>query len=164
MSLFCAISTGQASETTVRIYREHELVAIHPRLFNPGSKNTLVEHLSPNALAYGQHDATWCLEQAQTVGPQCFNVIHALVTHTVMDFLRAAQGIIALQNTYGATRLEAACLRALVFDSGQYTTIKSILKKGLECSPVPDQDVFDTLTDIYTGKGRFCRDTSTLLQ
>lgn len=154
----------RASETTVRIYREHELVAIHPRLFNPGTKNTLIEHLSPDALAYGQHDATWCLEQAQTVGPQCFNVIHALVTHTVMDFLRAAQGIIALQNKYGAIRLEAACLRALVFDSGQYNTIKSILKKGLECSPVPDQDVFDTLTEIYTGKGRFCRDTSTLLQ
>ena len=154
----------RACETTIRIYREHELVAVHPRLFRPGAKSTLNEHLPPNALAYCMHDAQWCLEQAKKVGAHCAYVIHALLSHSVVDYLRAAQGIIGLQKKYGNTRLDAACRRALAFQSGHYQTIKSILQQGLEYAPLPDQDAFDALTETYTGKGRFCRDTSTLLQ
>jgi hypothetical protein len=46
----------------------------------------------------------------------------------------------------------------------RYKTIKSILQKGLEYAPLPEQDAFDALTETYTGHGRFGRDTSTLLQ
>ncbi len=45
-----------------------------------------------------------------------------------------------------------------------YKTIKSILQQGLEYAPLPVQEAFDALTETYTGNGRFCRDTSTLLQ
>ena len=37
----------RASETTVRLYKDHELVAVHPRLFKPGTKSSLNEHLPP---------------------------------------------------------------------------------------------------------------------
>lgn len=46
----------RASETTVRLYREHELIAVHPRLFVPGKRHTLAEHITPNALAYATKD------------------------------------------------------------------------------------------------------------
>jgi transposase len=115
----------RASETTVRLYKEHELVAVHPRLHKFGSKNSLDEHLPPNALAYCMKDSQWCLEQS---------------------------------------RLEAACKRALAFQSAYYKTIKSILQQGLEYAPLPERVAFDRLAEAYTGKGRFCRDTSTLLQ
>jgi hypothetical protein len=81
-----------------------------------------------------------------------------------MDYLRAVQGIISLHKKYGQARLDAACRRALVFQSVRYKTIKSILQKGLEYAPLPQQDAFDALAETYTGHGRFCRDTSTLLQ
>jgi transposase len=154
----------RASETTVRIYRDHELLAIHPRLHGLGKKHTLQEHLPPNALAYCMRDPQWCLEQAQAIGPYCDSVIKQLLQKSVVDYLRAAQGILSFQKKYGKARLEAACQRALAFQSISYKTIKLILQQGLEYAVLPETEVFDALADTYTGKGRFCRDTSTLLQ
>lgn len=154
----------RSTETTVRIFREHELVAVHTRLFKPGSKSTLEQHLPPNALAYCMHDSQWCLEQSKKIGTYCESVIQKLLSDSVVDYLRAAQAIVALQKKYGASRLDAACQRALVFQSVHYKTIKSILQKGLEYQALPEQHVFDELTETYRGAGRFCRKTSTLLQ
>jgi transposase len=154
----------RASETTVRLYQDHTLITAHPRLFKPGERHTLDEHLPPNALAYSMQDSQWCLEQAKKIGVYCEQVIQKLLSDSVMDYLRAVQGIISLHKKYGQARLDAACRRALVFQSVRYKTIKSILQKGLEYAPLPQQDAFDALAETYTGHGRFCRDTSTLLQ
>jgi hypothetical protein len=109
-------------------------------------------------------DSQWCLEQAEKIGENCKQVIHKLLTDSVTDYLRSAQGIISLQKKYGNTRLDAACRRAIAFQSQRYKTVKSILQKGLEYAPLPEQEAFDDLTETYTGNGRFCRDTSTILQ
>lgn len=154
----------RASETTVRLYQEHELVAVHPRLFKPGSRHRLNEHLPPNALAYCMQDSQWCLEQSRQIGLHCEHLVTELLTSSVVDYLRGVQGIIALQKKYGNARLDAACQRALSFQCGYYKTVKSILQQGLEYAPLPEQKAFDALVEAYTGKGRFCRDTSTLLQ
>lgn len=154
----------RASETTVRLYLEHEMVAVHPRLFKHGSRHSLDEHLPPNMLAYCMKDPQWCLEQASHIGPHCEQVIQQLLFASVVDYLRGAQGIIGLQKKYGNSRLDAACKRALSFQSGYYKTIKSILQQGLEYAPLSENQAFDALAEAYTGKGRFCRDTSTLLQ
>ena len=154
----------RASETTVRLYKEHELVAVHPRLFKPGTKNSLNEHLPPNALAYCMRDSQWCLEQSRHIGPHCAQLISLLLNESVVDYLRGVQGIIALHKKYGNARLDAACKRALSFQSGYYKTVKSILEQGVEYAPLPEKKAFDALAEAYTGKGRFCRDTSKLLQ
>lgn len=154
----------RASETTVRLYRDHELVAVHPRLTIPGSRNSIDEHLPPNALAYAMKDPQWCLERAKKTGVFCATVIEQLLSNSVVDYLRAAQGIVSFREKYGDARLEAACRRALAFQSVNYKTIKTILQKGLEYEPLPDEDAFDELTEAYTGNGRFSRDTSKLLQ
>jgi len=154
----------RASETTVRLYKEHELVAVHPRLFKYGSRHSLNEHLPPNALAYCMRDSQWCLEQSRHIGTHCEQLITQLLTESIVDYLRGVQGIIALQKKYGNARLDAACKRALSFQCGYYKTVKSILQQGLEYAPLPEKIAFDALAEAYTGKGRFCRDTSTLLQ
>lgn len=154
----------RASETTVRLYKEHELVAVHPRLFKHGTKHSLNEHLPPNALAYCMRDSQWCLEQSRQIGAYCEQLVTQLLTSSVVDYLRGVQGIIALQKKYGNARLDAACKRALSFQCGYYKTVKSILQQGLEYAPLPEKQAFDALAEAYTGKGRFCRDTSTLLQ
>jgi hypothetical protein len=114
--------------------------------------------------AYAMQDAPWCLEQSDNVGIHCKQVITALLTDRVTDYLRAAQGVLSLNKKYGSARLDAACHRALMFNSVHYKTIKSILKEGLEYHPLPNQRAFDALAEAYTGQARFCRDTSTLLQ
>ena len=154
----------RASETTVRLYKDHELVAIHPRLYKFGSRSSMNEHLPANAFAYCMQDSQWCLAQARQIGGYCEQLITKLLKESVIDYLRGAQGILSLQKKYGNTRVEAACKRALAFQCGTYKTVKTILQQGLEYAPFSEQKAFDVLAETYTGKGRFCRDTKKLLQ
>lgn len=151
----------KATDTTVQVFRDHELVAVHCRLQGIGRRSTLDEHMPPEALAYKLQDPQWCLKKAETIGPACLEVIKRLFAHRVLDNLRAAQGVIRLGDRYGKTRLEAACNRAIAFDAPRYRTVKIILERGQDQLP-PDPDA--GLPAIYAGAGRFQRDTTTLLQ
>jgi transposase len=151
----------KATEKTVKIFRDLELVAIHPRLRRPGQRSTIAEHLPPDAIAYRMQDPQWCLKEAAAVGPCCLTLIENLFANRVLDHLRAAQGVIGFRKRYGDLRLERACHRALAFEAPEYGTVKQILKKGLDQLPQVDQ-AFDLLSETYTGQGRFCRQGSLL--
>jgi len=151
-----------AGETTVRVFRDHELMAIHARLSRPGSRSTLDEHLAPAALAYKRQDGPWCLTQARQIGPACTALLETLFADRVLDNLRAAQGIVRLANRYGRSRVEAACARANTFDAPRYRTVKTILERGVDLTAVPPPGP-TPLAATYTGQGRFCRDTAQLL-
>ncbi|PRO72671.1 IS21 family transposase, partial [Alteromonas alba] len=92
----------------------------------------------------------------------CHVFIKRLFASRVLDNLRAAQGVVGLAKRYGDKRLEAACLRALTFDNVRYSAVKQILEKGLDQHP-DESSTFDTLSDVYTGGGRFHRDPNKLL-
>ena len=145
----------------LRIYREHELVAIHPRLFKQGDKSTVTDHLPPEAQAYLMRNPQWCLAQAKGIGPACLALVEALFGNRVLDHLRAAQGVIRLSDQYGRRRLESACARALAFGAPQYRTVKQILNHGLDQQP----DLIETveLEAPYRGAGRFSRNPTDLL-
>lgn len=155
----------RATCSTVQIYREHEMIAIHPRKTKPGARSTVRDHLPPEAVAYLMRDPTWCRTQAEAVGPHCLALIERLFAHRVLDNLKAAQGVIRLSKPYGTLRLERACERALSFDDPRYRTVKLILERRLEDAPMPGsrQEQLDLLSPVYTGQGRFSRDTRTLL-
>lgn len=150
----------RAAETSVRIFQDHELQAVHPRLWRPGARSTVEAHMPPDALAYKLHDPQWCLRQASDIGPGCREVIEALFADRVLDHLRGAQGLIALGQSYGSGRLEAACARALSYGSPSYRTVKTILHKGADQQSLPDAAA--ALPEPYRGRGRFCRDTAQL--
>ncbi len=152
----------RATPSAVQIYRDHELVASHPRLGQPGERSTIEDHMPPEAVAFKRQNPDWCRAEAQAVGPCCQQLIARLFAHRVLDNLRAAQGLLRLGKRYGTARLEAACQRALAFDTPQYRSVKVILEKGLDEIRTPEL-AFDELAEPYTGAGRFCRDTRTLL-
>jgi hypothetical protein len=145
----------QITPSALRIYREHELVAVHPRLFKPGTRSTTQEHLPPEAQAYFMRDPQWCLAQAQTVGPSCRALVESMFAKGVLDYLRAAQGLLGLGERYGRPRLEAACTRALNFGVPTYRAVKQILKEGLDqqAQLLPTR----TLEAPYCGGARFGR-------
>lgn len=149
----------KASENVITIYHDHELIAQHIRLSKPGKPSTLNEHLPPNAKAYLMRDPTWCRKQAAEIGEHCLGVIEHLFADKVLDNLRAAQGILSLAKKYGNARVNAACKRAIAFQSLRYMTIKQTLANGLEYDPLPDQKAFDLLGSAYT-KGRFIRQSA----
>ena len=152
----------RATETTVQLFRDHELVATHLRQFRAGSRCTIDEHLPPEAIAYKLRDPQWCLRQSEDIGAACHALIERLFAHRVLDNLRAAQSVIGLARRFGTQRLDAACQRALTFDDPKYRTVKTILENGIDLDP-SDEPAFDRLTETYTGRGRFCRDTTKLL-
>ena len=152
----------RATEKTVQIFHENELVAIHSRLIRPGSKSTVQEHQPPEAQAYIMHDPQWCLIQSEKIGAACREFIDALFAHKVLDNLRAAQGTLQLKKKYGAKRLDDACRRALDHHDPRYNTVKRILEKGLDVLPPP---VFhEEVKDIYRGKSKYCRELQGILQ
>ena len=52
---------------------------------------------------------------------------------------RSCLGILRLEKTYGAERLEAACRRALLLETRRYKSVESILKHGLDkTDPAPE--------------------------
>lgn len=145
----------------LRIYREHALVAIHPRLFKRGEKSTLEDHLPPDTQAWLMRDPQWCLVEARGIGPACLALIESLFGNRVLDHLRAAQGVIRLGEQYGCRRLESACARALAFGAPQYRTVKQILAQGLDQQP----ELLEAaeLEAPYRGSGRFSRNPGDLL-
>jgi len=153
----------KATVATVRLYREHELIAVQARLIQPGTRSTTDDHMPPEALAWKMQDPKWCLTQSEQIGVACHGLIQRLFSDRVLENLRAAQGIVRLKKKYSAARLEAACQRALAYNNPRYRTVKTILEKGLDQHPSAEQ-AFDTLADSYTGQGRFCRNTRQLLK
>jgi transposase len=151
----------RGTEKLMEIFNEHKLVAAHPRLRRPGTRSTMDEHLPPEAIAYKMRDPQWCLRQGEEIGSHCFIVMKKLFEDHVLDNLRAAQGVVSLAKKYGMVRLEAACLRALAFDSPKYRTVKTILEKGLDHQEL--EPLAHTLGGAYTGAGRFCRNGRELI-
>ena len=149
----------RATDTTVRLYHNLKLVAVHARLIRPGQRSTVDEHMPPEAIAYKMQDPQWCLKQAEQVGPGCHRLIRRLFSHKVLDNLRAAQGVISLGKKFGTARLEAACIRALHYDNVKYRTVKSILNQGLDQTPLREHTNVIPLASPYTGSARFLRNT-----
>ncbi|MEO6354664.1 MAG: IS21 family transposase [Burkholderiaceae bacterium] len=145
----------------LRIYREHELVAIHPRLFKHGEKSTVDDHIPPDAQAYLMRNPQWCLAQARSIGPACLALVESLFGDRVLDHLRAVQGVIRLSDQYGCRRLESACARALSFGAPQFKTVKQILVQGLDQQPDLVESI--ALEAPYLGAGRFSRNPQDLL-
>jgi len=153
----------KATDSTVKLYHDLKLVAVHPRLKKPGLRSTVDEHMPPEAIAYKLQDPQWCLHQAEEIGPACLRLIQILFGDQVLDNLRAAQGIVGLKKKYGLERLESACKRALHFDNPRYRTVKTILQKGLDQTPFPEDPCEAlSLSSVYTGSGRFLRQAGAL--
>lgn len=146
----------KASDGMVTLHHDFQVVAAHARADRHGVRRTVADHLPPDARAFFAHDRSWCLAQAERIGPACVELIGTLLTDRIQERLRAAQGILRLEKQYSAVRLEAACARALNHESPFYRTVKTILAGNhdlRETAPIPQ---------AATHSGRFARDAASL--
>ncbi|WP_028324292.1 hypothetical protein [Desulfatirhabdium butyrativorans] len=65
--------------------------------------------------------------------------------------------MVGLEARVGASRLEAACTRALHFNTTAYRMIKSILRQGLDSKRIDEQPHVIEFPSAYRGAGRFLR-------
>lgn len=151
----------EASETSVRLYTDHLLIASHPRLDRPGERSTIDEHLPPDQIAWRMRDQQWCLNRSAQIGICTRAVVERHFDDRVVRNLRSVQGILSLADTYGESRLEAACERALRFDNISRRTIKAILDNGWDQQPL-NIATSPAPAGAYDGSGAYCRDMTTL--
>jgi transposase len=148
----------RATDTMVTIYEDFRLVATHVRAREPRTWRTVRDHLPPDAQAFFRRDRDWCVQQGALIGPACAEFVDRLLSDRILVRLRSAQGILGFSERYGIARVEAACARALSYDSVQYRTIKNILTGKFDLKPV---DVIE-LGSPYVEGARFVRSAESL--
>ena len=110
----------------------HNDVAVATHVLHLTGRSTNFEHYPPHKIAHTLRSVTWCRTQAEQIGPGAVAIVAELSTVNAIHRLRAIQGIIRLRETYGDTRLDAACARALAIGDPGYRTVKGILVAGTE--------------------------------
>ncbi len=150
----------RATDVSVSIFQDYRLVATHVRSHRRGDRRTVLDHLPPDAREFFAHDRQWCVQQACAIGPACTELIEQLLSDRIVERLRGAQGVLGLSRTYGPTRLEAACIRALAHASPAYRTVKSILAGGFDKRPLHSHDTDSQ--SVYGRTARFARDARAL--
>ena len=116
----------------VEIYYLHQRIALHPRRYKKHDFTTVSDHMPAGHQRYFEQQGwtpAYFLGQALLI---------SAIVHQYMDEVlksrafteqtyNACQGILRLQYEYGASRLEAACARALTGRVFNYKTIQNIL-------------------------------------
>ena len=127
----------KATDQRVELYFKHERVAAHTRARHAGERVSTILHYPPTKLAGLLATPERLREDARRIGPATGRLIEEMLAERPVDRLRGAQGVVSMAKKYGADRLEAACARALVFGQASYRTVASILRQGLENTPLP---------------------------
>ena len=126
---------------TVELFHKGSRVASHVRSHAKGRHSTTLEHMPKAHRQYAEWTPQRLVRWAEQTGPATAGAIgHILATraHPQQGF-RSCLGILRLGERYGRDRLEAACRRALHFNVCRYPSIASILERGLDRQPLPEQ-------------------------
>jgi len=135
--------------TEVRIYtQDWQLVATHPRAQKAGERLTHSNHLPPEKLSGLLLGKEACQARATEIGSATSEVVERLFADPAVDRLRTVGRILRLEETFGATRLEAACARALTFEEPAHRTIKQILTQSLDHESVPTSSTPEARTFV----------------
>ena len=124
----------RSTATTVEFFYQGKRVAAHVRSYLSGQFTTLEEHRPKSHQRYLNCTPGRLIDLARKTGPQCAKLVEQILKerpHPEMGF-RSCRGIISLGRGVGPQRLEAACDRALRFDTCSYQSVKSILEMSLE--------------------------------
>ena len=129
----------RVSAQVVELFHKGTRVASHLRSRLKGRHSTVAAHM-PTA---HRHYVAWTPQRlirwAADSGAATARVVETILAsrpHPQQGF-RSCLGIMRLGKSYGTERLEAACRRALTISACSYKSIESILKNGLDRTPLP---------------------------
>ena len=119
------------TDTLVQVFDEGELVKTHVRV-GKGRRATDWQDYPEQKAAFFMRTPSWCRHRAAEIGPAVAELVAGLLGEQALHRLRAAQGIVHLADSYGESRLDAACALALSVGDPSYRTVKGILAAGRE--------------------------------
>lgn len=124
---------------SVECFFKGKRIAAHPRSARRGTHSTVPEHMPASHRAHAEWTPGRMLNWAATLGPATTEIVRYQLEsrpHPEQGY-RACLGVMRLAKTYGKTRLEAACARAVALGARRYKSVASILKAGLDRQPLP---------------------------
>ena len=127
---------------TVEILHRGQRVASHIRSPHKGRHTTETAHMPASHQAYAEWTPQRLVAWAQTAGGAVAEVVATILAtraHPQQGF-RSCLGIMRLEKTYGVERLQAAAKRALILKAFSYRSLESILRHGLDRTPLPADD------------------------
>jgi len=131
---------------TVEILHAGKRVTTHKRDNRPNKFSTKREHQHPSH----QHMSDWnkdrLLSWANKIGPATNHLVEQVLQRSnhAQIGIRACLGLLSLHKEFGQERLEAACRRAVASGSWSVSSIRSMLKHGL------DQQILQlTIPDLH---------------
>ncbi len=129
------------TDKTVECFHKGQRVASHVRSSAQGHHTTTPEHMPKAHREYAQWTPQRLVRWAEQTGPATAGVVGHILAHRPhpQQGFRSCLGILRLAERYGADRLEAACRRALRLNAYRYKSIASILERGLDRQPLPEQ-------------------------
>jgi transposase len=137
---------ARATERTVEIFHRGRRVASHARgVGRRGGHVTDPAHMPSAHRRYAEWTPARMLASAERVGPSVAAFCQATMAarpHPEQGF-RTCLGVLALEKGYGAARLDAACRRGLQIGARSVSSIRSILRTGLDqafLEPAPDTE------------------------
>ncbi len=146
----------------VEVFLDGERIASHARKYgHPGQYSTLQEHMPEDHRKYTQWNAGRFLSCARGVGENTVTVVKAILASRKIEQqgYRACMALLKLGDKYSASRLEAACKRALTYTpSPSFKSIQTILATGQDSlpeeeSPDPSAEFGFTRGPGYYGEG-----------
>ena len=122
------------TQNTVEVFYQGKRVASHKRNSMKGKFTTLSEHMPPSHRAYKEWSPerfrNWAAKKGENVRIMIDRVFEER-PHPALGF-RTCLGILRLADKYGDERLDAACDRALRYNSISSRSVRMILKSGLD--------------------------------
>jgi transposase len=124
----------RVSGQTVEIFHRGQRVASHVRTPGRRSHVTVADHMPSAHRRFAELTPARMLAQATKTGPAVAafcEMVMADRPHPEQGF-RTCLGVLSLVKTYGPERVDAACQRGVTIRARTVTSIRSILKTGLD--------------------------------
>jgi transposase len=124
----------------VEFFHKNDRVACHRRSYKRGY-TTLAEHMPKAHREYAEWTPERLVNWAAKTGEATAKLVETILAGKVhpQQGFNSCMGIISLSRKYGNERVEAASQRVLAIGGASYTSLKSILVKGLDSKPLPGQ-------------------------
>ncbi len=140
--------------STIEILQRGQRVASHTRI--DGAALVIdPQHLRPNDRHFSQWNVEHELEWALSVGPHTQAFLQLLFSASKIkeQGYRSAIAIKRLEKEFGAVRLEGACSRAIAIGANSLSSVRSILRTGLDQQLAPDAEPQEAAFDHPNVRG-----------
>lgn len=127
----------KGTRSLVRVYYQNQLIKTHPKVAM-GKRSTDFADYPKERSSYALRDVDFYIRKAREAGPKQGEFMADLLSGDVpWIYIRQAQQLLRLNDKYGASRVEAACTRALAFGLMNVSRVERIIKQALEQAPLP---------------------------